>query len=128
MEQEGLIIDHVIDFYKNLCKATPNVENELIEKVIPCLVTEGQNKELCSIPTEDEIKLVVFSTSFASSIGSDGFGAVFINLPRILSREILLPRSSIFLFMGRCSTTSIPFMFVLFLRRKIQIKLKCIGL
>ncbi|CAL9013025.1 unnamed protein product [Prunus brigantina] len=53
------------------------VNTGLVERVIPSLVTAGDNMLLTSIPSQEEIFGVVKSMDSLSSPGPDGFGGIF---------------------------------------------------
>lgn len=51
--------------------------NDLIEKVIPDLVTLEDNFMLTILPTLEEVKAVVFDLNGDSALGPNGFGGSF---------------------------------------------------
>ncbi|XP_019455087.1 PREDICTED: uncharacterized protein LOC109356210 [Lupinus angustifolius] len=69
---------HVLDYYTNLF-ASPNfvTSNNLIQEVISSLVNEADNLMISSIPTDVEIKSVVFYMNEDSALGPDGYGGSF---------------------------------------------------
>lgn len=69
------IEQHFVQFYSSLY-ASDNacVENVLIDKVIPSIVSAQDNLMLTSIPSLDEIKTAVFSMSGNSAPVPDGYG------------------------------------------------------
>ncbi|XP_019447216.1 PREDICTED: uncharacterized protein LOC109350434 [Lupinus angustifolius] len=56
------IENHVLDFYTNLFASPNNTSsNSLIHDVIPCLVVDDDNSMLTNLPSQTEIKAVVFA-------------------------------------------------------------------
>lgn len=49
------------------------VENDLVDKVIPSLVTSKDNAMLTNLPTLEEVKSVVFAINVVDAPGPDGF-------------------------------------------------------
>lgn len=78
LQDSEQIKQHVVGFFESLY-STPNttVSNDLIESVIPKLVTEADNNMLTSIPSFAEIKEVVFRMCPNSAPGPDGFTGLF---------------------------------------------------
>jgi hypothetical protein len=73
------ILDHIIQYYNNLFCANSAVLQDpfLVEEVIPNLVTDSINTMLTIIPSQLEIKNVVFDLNKERAPGPDGFGAFF---------------------------------------------------
>ncbi|PNX55219.1 hypothetical protein L195_g048846, partial [Trifolium pratense] len=72
------IENHVINYYTNLYAVSNNcVDNGLIAKVIPKIVTDEDNMMLTKIPTMEEVKTAVFSMNGSGAPGPDGFGGSF---------------------------------------------------
>lgn len=81
---ESVLVDpldieqHVISFYKNLFASSNScLDNALIDKVIPDLVSREDNCILTNIPTMDEVRKAVFAMDGESVPGPDGFGGAF---------------------------------------------------
>ncbi|XP_019451789.1 PREDICTED: uncharacterized protein LOC109353883 [Lupinus angustifolius] len=69
------IATHTLDYFTNLFGTTNDtLPNHLIQEVIPQMVLPQENNILISIPTEDEIRSVVFSLNREGAPGPDGFG------------------------------------------------------
>lgn len=54
----------------------PVLDDSLLD-CVPTLISEGDNEMLHNLPTEEEIKNVVFSMSVDSSAGPDGYNSKF---------------------------------------------------
>ena len=70
----------MISFFSSLMTVDPNInpENQTdLLKVIPPLVTKGQNKLLGSIPKDDEIFKAVCSLGGDKALGPNGFPMFF---------------------------------------------------
>ncbi|XP_024198251.1 uncharacterized protein LOC112201572 [Rosa chinensis] len=67
--------DRNTSFLHNMVKGI--IDSGLVERVIPYLVRAKENLSLISIPTDEEISLVVRSMDSSSSPGLDGFGEGF---------------------------------------------------
>ncbi|XP_075088224.1 uncharacterized protein LOC142170259 [Nicotiana tabacum] len=65
------------EFYQNLFKKADQNINQALFNTIPKLIEESDNKTLITLPTEEEIKEVVFSMYADSSPGPDGFSTKF---------------------------------------------------
>lgn len=57
----------------------PIIDKKMIDQIPNC-ITDNENGELCSIPTEGEIKKVLFSMEPDKSPGPDGFLPIFFQL------------------------------------------------
>ncbi|CAL0324296.1 unnamed protein product [Lupinus luteus] len=75
---QGEIADHALSYFTNLY-ASDNYtqQNDLIQQVVPSLVSENQNNLLTKIPTNDEIKAAAFGMNGDGAPGPDGFGGCF---------------------------------------------------
>lgn len=60
VEDESMIADHVVKYYKELYKYCTSVGNDLIQSPVPVVVSSPQNSVLCSVPNEEEIKAAIF--------------------------------------------------------------------
>ncbi|XP_019451901.1 PREDICTED: uncharacterized protein LOC109354000 [Lupinus angustifolius] len=83
---------HVLDYYTNLF-ASPNfvTSKNLIQEVIPSLVNEADNLMISSIPSDVEIKSVVFDMNEDSAHGPDGYGgegSFYTNFWDIISMDV----------------------------------------
>lgn len=70
---EDEIDDHVVKFFKDLYRAEPAVNNGIIGKMIPELVTDMQNKEIIKILDFREIHEAVMDMDPSSAPGPYGF-------------------------------------------------------
>lgn len=77
VEQEDVISDHVINYYENLYQVGESLENDLIEEVIPSLVTDLQNATLVADLYENEIYMTIHDMSQSSALGPNDFGGIF---------------------------------------------------
>ncbi|KAE9619300.1 putative RNA-directed DNA polymerase [Lupinus albus] len=69
---------HVLNYFTDLFASTNNIyHNNLIQVVIPRLVSDSENNMLTIIPTDDEIKSAVFAMNGDGAPGPDGFGGCF---------------------------------------------------
>ena len=69
---------HIVNHFTNLFSSQETeIDNGIIEDVIPNLLTERINNILIIIPSHDEIQNAVFSLNKNNAPGPDGFGAVF---------------------------------------------------
>lgn len=77
VEDQDLIADHVVSYYKNMYRQSSTRDNDLINETILSLVTEEHNAILCIVPNEEEIKVVIFSMNASRSPGPNDFGVCF---------------------------------------------------
>jgi len=86
----NIISNHIVNYYNNLFSTNPFLQDDsLVEEVIPSLIDENTNNLLSMIPTEDEIKSVVFGMNGEGAPGPDGFGACFFqNYWSIVHKEV----------------------------------------
>lgn len=76
-----LIASHITNHFKSIfCSSSVLQVNNLVEEVIPCLITDNINNMLTLILSKEEIRNAVFSLNKDGSPGPDGFGAVFFKL------------------------------------------------
>jgi hypothetical protein len=69
---------HIVNHFTSLFNSQdPDIDNGLVDEVIPNLITDRVNSMLTRIPTSVEIKNTVFSLNKDSAPGPGGFGAVF---------------------------------------------------
>lgn len=69
---------HVVNHFSNLFSSNANVsQNDMVQEVIPKLITDRINNMLTLLPSFDEIKNAIFSLNKDSAPGPDGFGAIF---------------------------------------------------
>ena len=54
----------------------PQVPRDLENLIAPC-ISEEENRELCRIPSREEIQKVVFGMKSLKALGLDGFPALF---------------------------------------------------
>lgn len=72
------IENHVFDYYASLYAFTNSrVDNGLVEKVIPSIVSSEDNIVLTNLLSFEEVKSAVFSMDKNSSPGPDGFRGCF---------------------------------------------------
>ncbi|XP_019432864.1 PREDICTED: uncharacterized protein LOC109339802 [Lupinus angustifolius] len=72
------IANHVLNYYTDLFSSPNNTSpNDLIQQVIPTLVSEDENSMLTGIPSRHEIKMDVFAMNGEGAPGPDGFGGCF---------------------------------------------------
>jgi len=70
--------NHVVTYFQDIF-GTRNecVTNDLVERVIPSMVTDDDNNMLTVMPLADEIKKAVFDMNADGAPGLDGFGGHF---------------------------------------------------
>ena len=72
------IEEHALTYFQNIFGGVNNcVDNGLVAKVIPTLVSTEENATLISMPLFDEIKNVMFDMNADGAPGPDGFGGHF---------------------------------------------------
>ena len=78
IDQPNEVSDHVVTYFRDLFTADATLmDSNLVDRVIPCLVTDGENASLTVMPSPEEIYQVICSMEHNSSPGPDGFGGVF---------------------------------------------------
>ncbi|PON72886.1 hypothetical protein PanWU01x14_063550, partial [Parasponia andersonii] len=92
MEDVTLISSHIQSFYKDLF-TEPQVsviDYSGVQEIIPNLVFSLDNLELCRIPNEEEIRLMVFDIDASSASGPNGFsGKFFCHCWDIISQDVV---------------------------------------
>lgn len=78
-EEKMVIVDHILDFYKNLFMddRSSTVSLIYVGELLEQVVTQEQNFALTNCPSEMEIKQATFDLSADSAPGPDGFGGKF---------------------------------------------------
>ena len=72
------IKNHMLEYFENLFSSSNNITNtNLVQSVIPSLITQDDNDILSAIPSWEEIKKAVFSLDPSSAPGPDGFNGLF---------------------------------------------------
>ncbi|XP_019451836.1 PREDICTED: uncharacterized protein LOC109353936 [Lupinus angustifolius] len=72
------IANHVLNYYTDLFGSTKYIApNDLIQSVIPSIVSDDENLMITSVPSHKEIKDVVFGLNGDGAPGLDGFGGCF---------------------------------------------------
>lgn len=75
LEDTADLETHVTGYFGNLYASNNScTDNGIVERVIPSLVTDEDNKMLTDLPSMDEVKEAVFSMDGNSVAGPDGFG------------------------------------------------------
>lgn len=70
------IENHVVSYFEGIFNTENNCSpNDLIELVIPNIVSQEDNLMLTKLPSVDEIRKAVFAMNSVGAPGSDGFGA-----------------------------------------------------
>ncbi|KAM5552403.1 hypothetical protein ABKV19_026979, partial [Rosa sericea] len=78
LHDHGLIADHAVQHFSSSFTRDCNIVNTgLVERLIPHLVTDGENQLLTALPSAEEVKSTVFSMDGSSAPGPDGFGGCF---------------------------------------------------
>jgi len=78
LNEPDLVVTHVVNHFTN--SFTNNIDtnqNNLIEEVVPELITDRVNHMLTMLPSHEEISNAVFALNKNSAPGPDGFGAIF---------------------------------------------------
>ena len=66
-----------VNHFTNLFSSTsPIIEEELLD-LFPSVISDEENQVLCSIPTEVEVVIALYSLSSSKAPGLDGFTALF---------------------------------------------------
>lgn len=69
---------HAVNHFSNLFASNSNtIHNDMVQDVIPNLITDRINNMLTLLPTMDEVHNAIFSLNNDSAPGPDGFGAIF---------------------------------------------------
>ncbi|CAK8570813.1 unnamed protein product [Lathyrus sativus] len=72
------MVDHTVSYFTDLfCFAGTSFDNSIIYDMIPSLVDSSMNNFLTSIPSAEEIKVVVFNLNKTSAHGPDDFRGFF---------------------------------------------------
>lgn len=78
LDKQEDIENHVVHYFSSLYASENScAENDLVDKVIPSLVTFEDNAMLTNIPTLEEVKGALFTMNVAGAPGPDGFGGIF---------------------------------------------------
>ncbi|XP_024163822.1 uncharacterized protein LOC112170746 [Rosa chinensis] len=78
LEDPKEVSGHIIDYFRSLFTADYSVvDTGLVDRTIPCLVSDLENNALIAMPSSDEIYQVMCSMDHSSAPGPDGFGGVF---------------------------------------------------
>lgn len=78
IDDADAMVDHVIEYFSGLYTTNNDCSpNNLIEQVVPYLVSEEDNVLLTAMLSHDEIKSVVFAMNGDRAPGPDGFGGCF---------------------------------------------------
>jgi len=82
---------HVLQYFTDIFSAASKcVENDLPEKYIPRKVTDEDNAMLTAIPSEEEVKHVVFDLNGDAAPGPDGYpGYFYQHFWRIISHDVV---------------------------------------
>ena len=68
----------MLNYFKAAFSVDNNcVQNDLLARPIPCVVSEEDNRSLLRLPWRDEIKAAVFDLNGDGAPGPDGFGGHF---------------------------------------------------
>lgn len=78
LTEPELINNHITNHFTNLfCVSSVLQDTNLVDEVIPALVTEPVNNMLTLIPSMEETYNAVFNLNKEGAPGPDGFGAIF---------------------------------------------------
>ncbi|XP_057828258.1 uncharacterized protein LOC131039491 [Cryptomeria japonica] len=80
IEKEEEISEAIVEFFGELLKADPMLDLDaqgILVDVIPKVLSKDQNRNLAVIPSNEEIKTVVFSFNGDKAPGPDGFPMFF---------------------------------------------------
>ena len=65
----------MLNYFKSIFSIDNNcVQNDMLDRSIPCLVSEEDNRSLLTLPLCEEIKDVVFYLNGDGAPSPDGFG------------------------------------------------------
>ena len=92
------IKNHIIDYYEKLYSTDNNItSSNLVDTLIPSLVSNADNALLSAIPSNEEIKKTVFDLDPSSAPGPDGFnGAFFQTCWQIIQEDLCKAISQFF--------------------------------
>ena len=66
-----------VSHFSNLFSSSfPPLDDEMLDLFAP-IISEEENFNLCSIPSESEVTLALFSLGSTKALGPDGFTALF---------------------------------------------------
>lgn len=72
------IEEHVVSYFQSIFSVDNDCgANNMVEQLVPRLVTEAETDLLCRLPMMSEIKSAVFDLNGDSAPGPDGFGGHF---------------------------------------------------
>ncbi|XP_019459917.1 PREDICTED: uncharacterized protein LOC109359677 [Lupinus angustifolius] len=93
------IASHVLSYYSGMYACPNNITpNNLIQSVVPNLVSMGDNIMLTLAPTSEEIRAAVFTMNGDGAPGPDGFGGCFYqNFWEIVASDVYKSVSQFFL-------------------------------
>ena len=95
------IEEHVLTYFQNIFGGVNNcIDNVLVAKVIPTLVSMEENAALMAMTLFDEIKNAVFDMNADGAPGLDGFGGHFFSIFGTLLVSMLSIRSRNFFTRG----------------------------
>ena len=95
------IEEHVLSYFQNISSGVNNcVDNGLVAKVIPKLVSTEENANLIAAPLFHEVKNAVFDMNADGAPGPDGFGGHFFSIFGTLWVWMLSIRSKSFFTRG----------------------------
>ncbi|KAI5395943.1 hypothetical protein KIW84_062224 [Lathyrus oleraceus] len=79
ISNQEILSTHVIDHFKNLFSSPVGntIDYDLIKDIIPTLINQDTNQRLNEIPSDLEIKEVVFNLNKDGALRLDNFGAFF---------------------------------------------------
>lgn len=78
LDSPSLLEQHVVQYYSNLYASENDcVDNGLVEKFIPKLVSNEDNVMVTNILTIKDVRTIVFSLIRSGAPGPNGFGGAF---------------------------------------------------
>lgn len=78
LDDAGSIAQHVLGYFSNLYVVPNDCQvNDLINKVVPNSISAEVNSFLTRLPSNEEIRNVVFAMNSEEAPGSNGFGGCF---------------------------------------------------
>lgn len=79
VSNQEILSNHVVDHFKNLFSSPVGnyIDHYLIKDSIPTFINQDTNQRFTEIPSDIEIKEVVFNLNKDGTLGSNGFGDFF---------------------------------------------------
>jgi ribonuclease HI len=78
LTEPDAIEGHVLSYFQSIFSVSNNcASNDMVERLIPNMITAAENEILCRVPLSSEVKAAVFDLNGDGAPGPDGFGGHF---------------------------------------------------